>query len=95
MKQRPLGDRVLVKAHDSEAKSSGGMILPDNVSGLNTGTIEAVGPGIYTQNGQLVELTVKPGNKVYFVPNTGQEVTLDGSTFMLCREGDLLMFDNE
>ena len=92
MNKIPIGDRVIIKRNETEQKM-GGLIIDLSSSGYQTGTVLKTGPGIYTQNGVLVPLTIQEGNTVHYVPNTGQEITIEGETLMMCREGDLLMFE--
>ena len=89
-KIRPLGDRVVVKIVKEE-KSAGGIFLPDNAQEKpQTGEVIAVGPGKTLDNGtkQLVDGQV--GEKVLFAKYSGTEVKLDGETYLLLAEKDLL-----
>lgn len=91
---KPLGDRVLVQIEAKE-KSVGGIIIPDTVrSGDNKiGKVVATGDGIYTNDGVLIPMAVKPGDKVMLPVGemSIQKIKLEDKDYLLCREMDLLM----
>jgi chaperonin GroES len=91
MNVKPLADRVVVKALDAEAKTAGGIIIPDNAKEKpQRGEIVAVGEGKYSDNGNKIEMTVKKGNKVLYGKYTGTEVNIDGQEYLILRESDIL-----
>ena len=90
MKFRPLHDRVLVRRVESEAKTAGGIIIPDTAKEKpQQGEIVAVGPGGRDENGKLVPMDVKAGDKVLFGKWSGTEVKLDGKDHVILKEEDL------
>lgn len=91
MKFRPLHDRVLVKRVEQEAKSKGGIIIPETAKEKpQEGEIIAVGPGGRNEEGKLVALDVKPGDRVLFGKWSGTEVKIDGDELLIMKESDLL-----
>jgi chaperonin GroES len=88
---RPLHDRVLVRRLDAEEKTAGGIIIPDTAKEKpQQGEIVATGPGARNEQGQLVQLDVKPGDLVLFAKWSGTEVKIDGEEFLIMKESDLL-----
>ncbi|QOZ26731.1 co-chaperone GroES [Bradyrhizobium sp. CCBAU 51753] len=88
---RPLHDRVLVRRLDAEEKTAGGIIIPDTAKEKpQQGEIVATGPGARNEQGQLVQLDVKPGDRVLFGKWSGTEVKIDGEEFLIMKESDLL-----
>ncbi|MCG2632771.1 co-chaperone GroES [Bradyrhizobium sp. WYCCWR 13023] len=88
---RPLHDRVLVRRIDAEEKTSGGIIIPDTAKEKpQQGEIIAVGPGVRNEQGQLVPLDVKTGDRVLFAKWSGTEVKIDGKELLIMKESDLL-----
>ncbi|WP_342739521.1 co-chaperone GroES [Bradyrhizobium sp. B117] len=88
---RPLHDRVLVRRLDAEEKTAGGIIIPDTAKEKpQQGEIIATGPGARNEQGQLVQLDVKPGDHVLFGKWSGTEVKIDGEEFLIMKESDLL-----
>ena len=91
MKVRPLGDRVLVKRTEEETKTAGGIIIPDNNKEKPAqGEVVSAGPGRRTDNGTLVNLTVKEGDKILFGKYAGTEVKFDGKEYLIMKEDDIL-----
>ena len=91
MKFRPLHDRVLIKALDSEEKTKGGIIIPDTVKEKpQEGEIIAVGPGGRDEAGKLVPMDLKTGDKVLFGKWSGTEVKLDGEELLIMKESDIM-----
>jgi chaperonin GroES len=91
MKFRPLHDRVVVKRIDAEAKSAGGIIIPDTAKEKpSQGEIIAVGPGGRDEAGKLVPLDVKAGDRVLFGKWSGTEVKIDGVEFLIMKESDIM-----
>ncbi len=91
MKIKPLGDRILVKRTEEEEKSKGGIIIPDAAKEKpQEGLIIAVGKGKTTDDGKLIPLEVKAGDKILFGKYSGTEVKLDGEEHLIMREDDIL-----
>jgi len=89
-KIRPLGDRVVVKIV-KEDKTAGGLVLPDTAQEKpQTGEIVAVGPGKMMDNGTRAAMDVKEGEKILFAKYSGTEVKLEGETYLLIAEKDIL-----
>ncbi|MDP3660478.1 co-chaperone GroES [Phenylobacterium sp.] len=88
---RPLGDRVLVKRVEEEAKSKGGIIIPDTAKEKpQEGEVVAVGPGARDDSGKIQPLDVKPGDRILFGKWSGTEVKLDGDDLLIMKESDIL-----
>lgn len=92
---KPIGDRVLVKEDDmSESQvTTSGIIIPDSVLAeeVKTATVIKSGPGLYTQNGVLIPMTVKENDKVIIQPYAqGSKIKLEGIEYILYRESDIL-----
>ncbi|WP_416900022.1 MAG: co-chaperone GroES [Minwuia sp.] len=88
---RPLHDRVLVRRVDSEEKTKGGIIIPDNAKEKpSEGEIVAVGNGARNENGELIALDVKPGDRVLFGKWSGTEVKIDGEDLLIMKESDIM-----
>ncbi len=86
----PLADRVVIQPKEAEEKTSGGIILPDTVKEKPVeGTIVAAGPGKVADNGELVKMDVKVGDKVLYGKYSGTEVTLGGEEYLIMRESDI------
>lgn len=91
MKIRPLQDRILVKRIESEEKTSGGIIIPDNAKEKPMeGQVVAVGNGKKLEDGSLHKPDVKVGDNVLFSKYAGSEVKIDGHEHLVLREDDLL-----
>ena len=91
MKFRPLYDRVVVKRLDSDARSAGGIIIPDTAQEKpSEGKIVAVGAGLRGTDGKLIPLEVKPGDRVLFGKWSGSEVKLDGEDLLIMKESDIM-----
>ncbi len=91
MKIRPLQDRVMVKRLDEEQKTAGGIIIPDTAKEKpQKGEIVAAGPGKKTEDGKLLPLDVKPGDKVLFAKYAGTEMKIEGEKLLILRESDIL-----
>jgi chaperonin GroES len=90
-KFRPLHDRVVVKRIDPEAKSKGGIIIPDTAREKpQQGEVVAVGPGGRDEAGKLIPIDVKAGDKVLFGKWSGTEVMLDGEELLIMKESDVM-----
>ncbi len=91
MKIRPLQDRVLVKRIEEEEKTKGGIIIPDTAKEKpQMGVIMAAGKGKKTEDGKLVPIDVKQGDKVLFSKYAGTEVKVEGDELLIMREDDIL-----
>jgi chaperonin GroES len=88
---RPLHDRVVLRRLTAEEKTAGGIIIPDTAQEKPTeAEVVAVGPGARNEQGQIVPLEVKPGDKVLFGKWSGTEVKLDGEDLLILKESDIL-----
>ena len=88
---RPLHDRVLVRRIEAEEKTAGGIIIPDTAKEKpQEGEIVAAGPGGRNEQGQLIPIDVKPGDRVLFGKWSGTEVKIDGQDYLIMKESDLL-----
>jgi chaperonin GroES len=91
MKFRPLHDRVVVARIDPEAKSAGGIIIPDTAQEKpSQGEIIAVGPGGRDEAGKLIPIDLKKGDRVLFGKWSGTEVKLDGVDYLIMKESDIM-----
>ena len=91
MKFRPLHDRVVVKRIDAEEKTKGGIIIPDTAKEKpQEGEIVAVGPGARDEQGKLVPLDVRVGDRVLFGKWSGTEVKIDGQDLLIMKESDIM-----
>jgi len=91
MQITPLGDRVLVKPLDAEEKTKGGIILPDTAKEKpQEGQVVSVGKGKISDDGKLVALEVKVGDKVLYGKYSGTEIKLNGEDHLNVREEDIL-----
>jgi chaperonin GroES len=88
---RPLHDRVVVRRVESEAKTKGGIIIPDTAKEKpQEGEIVAVGSGARDESGKIVPLDVKAGDRVLFGKWSGTEVKLDGEDLLIMKEADIM-----
>jgi chaperonin GroES len=91
MKIRPLQDRVIVKRLEEEEKTKGGIIIPDTAKEKpQEGKVIAVGKGKMTEDGKLIPLDVKVGDKILFGKYSGTEIKIDGEEHLIMREEDIL-----
>jgi chaperonin GroES len=91
MKIRPLQDRILVKRIEEEAKSKGGIIIPDTAKEKpSEGKVVSVGKGKVLDDGKLHPLDVKKGDRVLFNKYSGTEVKVEGEEHLIIREDDVL-----
>ena len=91
MKFRPLHDRVVVERIDAEAKSAGGIIIPDTAQEKpSQGQIVAVGPGGRDEAGKLIPIDLKKGDRVLFGKWSGTEVKLDSVDYLIMKESDIM-----
>ncbi len=90
-KFRPLHDRVVVRRVESEAKTAGGIIIPDTAKEKpQEGEIIAVGSGARDEAGKLVPLDVKAGDRILFGKWSGTEVKLNGEDLLIMKESDIM-----
>ena len=88
---RPLHDRVLVRRVEADAKTAGGIIIPDTAQEKpQEGEVIAVGAGTRDESGKLVPLDVKAGDRILFGKWSGTEVRLDGEDLLIMKESDIL-----
>ena len=88
---RPLHDRVVIRRIEAEAKTKGGIIIPDTAKEKpQEGEVVAVGPGTRDDSGSLVALTVKAGDRILFGKWSGTEVKIDGEDLLIMKESDIL-----
>ena len=88
---RPLGDRVLVKRVEEEAKTKGGIIIPDTAKEKpQEGEVISAGPGARDESGKRVEMDVKAGDRILFGKWSGTEVKIDGEDLIIMKESDIL-----
>jgi chaperonin GroES len=88
---RPLHDRVVVKRIEEEAKTAGGIIIPDTAKEKpQQGEVVAVGPGARDESGKVNALDVKVGDRVLFGKWSGSEVKIDGEDLLIMKESDIL-----
>ena len=91
MNIRPLQDRIIVTRIDEEEKSAGGIIIPDTAKEKpQEGKVVAVGKGKVTEEGKLLKLDIKKGDRVLFGKYSGSEVNVDGDDLLIMREDDVL-----
>ena len=88
---RPLHDRVVVKRVEEDTKTAGGIIIPDTAKEKpQQGEVVAVGPGARDEQGKVVPLEVKAGDRVLFGKWSGTEVKIDGQDVLIMKESDIL-----
>ncbi len=91
MKIRPLQDRVIVKRLEEEEKTKGGIIIPDTAKEKpQEGKVLAVGKGKITEDGKVVPLDVKVGDRILFGKYAGTEIKVEGEEHLIMREEDIL-----
>ena len=91
LKFRPLHDRVVVKRIEADERSKGGIIIPDTAKEKpQEGEVVAVGPGGRDENGKLIIMDLKAGDRVLFGKWSGTEVKLDGDELLIMKESDIM-----
>src|SRR5574342_5664 len=91
MKMRPLQDRVIVRRIEEEEKTKGGIIIPDTAKEKpQEGKVIAVGKGKVTEDGKVIPLDVKVGDRILFGKYSGTEVKIEGEEHLIMREEDIL-----
>ena len=92
MNWTPIGDQVLIKVEKVSEKTKGGIILVDRDMNFTKGVVEATGNGLFTQTGDRIPMTVKPGDEVFvYKSNLGENksIILDDIDYMLIRESEI------
>jgi chaperonin GroES len=91
MKIRPLQDRVIVKRIEEEEMTKGGIIIPDTAKEKpQEGKVIAVGKGKVTEDGKVIPLDVKAGDRILFGKYSGTEIKVEGEEHLIMREEDIL-----
>ncbi len=91
MKFRPLHDRVVVEALEAEAKTAGGVILPDTAQEKpQEGKVISTGPGVRGEDGNISALDVKKGDRVLYGKWSGTEIKVDGRDYLIMKESDIM-----
>jgi len=91
VKVRPIGDKVVVKRLEAEAKTKGGIVLPDTAKEKpKRGKVVAVGEGKRLESGELAKPSVKKGDEVIFTSYAGTEITVDGKELLIMSQDDIL-----
>ena len=91
MNVKPLGDRVLVKQLEAKETTKGGIVIPDTAKEKpQEGEIVAVGEGKKTDDGKVIALSLKKGDKILYGKYSGTEINVDGEEYLIIREDDIL-----
>jgi chaperonin GroES len=91
MNIRPLHDRIIVERLEEETKTAGGLIIPDTAKEKpQQGKVIAVGKGKVTEDGKVLGMDVKVGDRVLFGKYAGTEIKIEGKEYMMMREDDVL-----
>ena len=91
MKIRPLHDRIIVKRLEEERKTASGIVIPDTAAEKpDQGEVKAVGKGKKADDGKIIPLDVKVGDRVLFGKYSGQTVKVDGDELLVMREEDIM-----
>ena len=91
MKIKPLSDRVVVRPNEAEEKTASGIILPDTAQEKpQMGEIMAIGPGKVSENGALIEMSVKAGDNILYGKYSGTEISVESEDLLIMRESDIL-----
>ena len=91
LKLRPLYDRLVVKRLEEDDKSAGGIIIPDSAKEKpQKGEVVAAGNGKKTDDGKVIPLDVKVGDKILFGKYSGNEIKMDGDELLILREEEIL-----
>jgi len=91
MALRPLNDRVIIKRLDNERKTASGIVIPESAAEKpDQGEVIAVGPGKRTEEGKVLPVDLKAGDKVLFGKYAGQSVKVDGEELLVIREEEIL-----
>jgi len=88
---QPLGDRVLIRPLEAQEKTKGGIVLPDTAKEKpQEGKVIAVGKGRVSEDGKLIPLEVKAGDKVLYGKYSGTEITIEGDEYLIVKDDDIL-----
>ncbi len=88
---RPLGDRVVIRRVEEEAKTKGGIIIPDNAKEKpQEGEVISVGPGARDEDGKRIPIDVAAGDRILFGKWSGSEVKIDGEELLIMKESDIM-----
>ena len=91
MKVRPLGDRILVEVLEAKERTKGGIVLPDTAKEKpQEAKVVAVGKGKVSDEGKVIPLEIKVGDKILFGKYTGAEITVDDKEYLILKEEDIL-----
>lgn len=91
MKIRPLYDRIVVKRIEEQETTRNGIVIPDSAKEKpQEGEVMAIGKGKRLDDGKMVALDVQPGDRILFGKYSGNEITLDGTDYIIMREDDVL-----
>ena len=91
MKFRPLHDRVMIRRLEGEEKTKRGIIIPDTAKEKPMeGEVIAVGPGTRGEDGKLIVLDVKPGDRIIFGKWSGTEIKISGEDYLIMKENDIM-----
>ncbi|MEA3226215.1 MAG: co-chaperone GroES [Planctomycetota bacterium] len=91
MKLKPLDDRIVIKQSDAEEKSAGGILLPDSAQEKpQIGKVVATGPGKLLDDGKRGQMSVKKKDEVFYAKYSGSDVEIDGDSYVILRESDVL-----
>jgi chaperonin GroES len=91
MKLRPLQDRIIVQRVEEESKTKGGIIIPDSAKEKPAeGVVVSVGKGKVADDGKLIPMEVKSGDRILFGKYAGTEVKVEGEEYLIMREDDVL-----
>ena len=91
MKIKPLSDRVVVRPKEAEEKTASGIILPDTAQEKpQMGEIMAIGPGKVSDNGTLIDMSVKAGDNILYGKYSGTEISVESEDLLIMRESDIL-----
>jgi chaperonin GroES len=90
-KIKPMADRVVIEPLEEAEEMRGGLYIPDTAKEKpQQGTVVAVGPGRRTDQGELIEVELKKGDRILYGKYSGTEVTVDGNEYLIVRESDVL-----
>lgn len=91
MKVKPLGNRVLIKAKDSEEKTKGGIYIPQTAQEkTQSGIVEAIGPGKKNDKGEIISVDVKVGDEIIYDKYAGTQIKIDNADYLLVSSDDIL-----
>ncbi|MCF7887282.1 MAG: co-chaperone GroES [Candidatus Omnitrophica bacterium] len=91
MKVKPLGDRILIKQVEAEEKTAGGIVIPDTAKEKpQQAKIVAVGEGKKKEDGSVIPLSVKEGDRVLYGKYSGTEISIEGEDYLIVKEEDIL-----